>query len=165
MDAAVDARPLRSPLAAPAVAALALLAPGGAEAATRALLIAVNDYARESIPDLRGAVNDVQLIARTLQTRLGFDPAGITFLKDSQATRAAILEAIDDLVEKAEPGDRAYFHYSGHGSQAPDRNGDEEDQLDETIVAHDSRTPGVPDITDDELNARFARLRTRLTAR
>jgi hypothetical protein len=160
LNAPDDATSSRSLLAALA-AGLALLVPGGAEAATRALLVAVNDYARESIPDLRGAVNDVTLIARTLETRLGFDPGGITFLKDSQATRAAILEAIDDLVEQAEPGDRVYFHYSGHGSQAPDRNGDEEDGLDETIVAHDSRMPGVPDITDDELNSRFARLRTK----
>ncbi len=103
----------------------------------------------------------MELVARTLETRLGFDRGGMTFLKDSQATRAAILDAIDDLVEKAGPEDRVYFHFSGHGSQAPDRTGDEEDKLDETIVAYDSRMPGVPDITDDELKGRFARLKTR----
>ena len=144
------------------LASLVTGAPVVAEAATnRALLVAINDYARESIPDLRGAVNDVELIARVLETRLGFDRKQITFLKDSQATRMAILDAIDDLVEKAGPGDRVYFHYSGHGSQAPDRNKDEEDALDETIVAHDSRQQGIPDITDDELNGRFAQLRTK----
>lgn len=144
-----------------ALASLAAAGPAPAEAANRALLVAVNDYERESIPDLRGAVNDVELVARTLESRLGFAPGDITFLKNSQATRAAILDAIDDLVGKSQPGDRVYFHFSGHGSQAPDRNGDEEDKLDETIVAYDSRMQGIPDITDDELNARFARFRTK----
>jgi hypothetical protein len=152
-----------SPAAVFALAWAVLCAPAQASAATtsHALLIAINDYAVPSIPDLRGAVNDVELVARVLETRLEFDRKGITFLKDSQATRLAILDAIDELVDKASPGDRVYFHFSGHGSQAPDRDSDEDDELDETIVAYDSRKPGIPDITDDELNSRFARLRTR----
>ncbi|MDP9199947.1 MAG: caspase family protein [Pseudomonadota bacterium] len=163
MNATVDRKLAFSPAAvfALAWAALCTPAPASAAATSHALLIAINDYAVPSIPDLRGAVNDVELVARVLETRLEFDRKGITFLKDSQATRIAILDAIDELVEKAGPDDRVYFHFSGHGSQAPDRDGDEDDELDETIVAYDSRKPGIPDITDDELNSRFARLRTR----
>ena len=46
------------------------------------------------------------------------------------------------------------MHYSGHGSQMRDREGDEPDGFDETIVAADSgRSPApIRDITDDELN-------------
>jgi hypothetical protein len=159
----VDARLAYSTAAVLAFGWISTFAPVlAANAATsHALLVAINDYAVPAIPDLRGAVNDVELVARVLETRLGFDRGGITFLKDSQATRMAILDAIDELVGKSGPDDRVYFHFSGHGSQAPDRAGDEEDALDETIVAHDSRKPGIPDITDDELNSRFARLRTR----
>lgn len=163
MNSTVDRKLAFSPVAAFAFAWFATCTPEPAAAAatSHAVLVAINDYSVPSIPDLRGAVNDVELVARVLETRLGFDRGGITFLKDSQATRIAILDAIDELVEKAGPDDRVYFHFSGHGSQAPDRHGDEDDALDETIVAHDSRKPGIPDITDDELNSRFARLRTR----
>jgi hypothetical protein len=132
-----------------------------APAVRRALLVGINDYAVPRITDLRGAVNDVDMMGRVLETRLGFERANITVLKDSQATRVAILAAVDRLVAQAGEHDSVYFHYSGHGSQSTDRNGDETDGKDETIVAHDSRSPGVPDITDDEFDRRFARLRTR----
>jgi hypothetical protein len=54
-----------------------------------------------------------------------------------------------------------YFHYSGHGSQVQDLNGDEEDGLDETIVPQDGRSGGVRDIVDDELDVIFSKLRAR----
>jgi hypothetical protein len=140
---------------------LAGASPAAESAPTRrALLIGINDYALPAVTDLRGAVNDVELMARLLETRLGFDRRNIRVLADGQASREAILAAIDELVAAAQEGDSVYFHFSGHGSQRRDRNGEEADGWDETIVAWDSRTPGVPDITDDELDARFARLRT-----
>jgi len=154
--------------AAPALLALTglivpgcLLAQAAEPTAGRALLIGINDYAVPSIPDLRGAVNDVQLISRILETRFGFERRNIKLLTDGQATRRAILDAIEELAAQAGEGDRVYFHYSGHGSQVRDHNGDEDDGLDETIVAHDSRSAGIPDITDDEFESRFRRLRAR----
>ena len=60
------------------------------------------------------------------------------------------------------PQDTVYFHFSGHGSQVEDLNGDEKDDgLDETIVPQDGRSGDVRDITDDELDALFARLRAK----
>jgi Caspase domain/Domain of unknown function (DUF4384) len=53
-----------------------------------------------------------------------------------------------------------FVHFSGHGSQVQDLNGDEEDGLDETLVPYDGRTPGVPDIVDDELDEIFSHLHT-----
>lgn len=38
---------------------------------------------------------------------------------DKQPTRANILKAMKWLVQDAKPGDRFFFHYSGHGSQLP----------------------------------------------
>jgi hypothetical protein len=150
----------------PALLALALAAglaaqPAFADPVRRALLVGVDDYTAGFIPDLRGAKNDISLVTRVLETRMGFDKRNIAVLTDGQATRSAILEAIDDLVDRAGPDDVVYFHFSGHGSQVKDRNGDEPDQLDETIVAVDSRMPGVPDIIDDEIDRRFARIKTR----
>lgn len=56
--------------------------------------------------------------------------------------------------------DWIYIHYSGHGSQADDLNGDEEDKLDETLVLYDGRTGEVPDILDDELGEILGRFRS-----
>jgi hypothetical protein len=146
------------------LALLIALAPLGAalaEPVRRGLLIGINDYAHPGVSDLRGAVNDVEMIGRILETRFGFERRNLKILTDSQATRAAILDAIDELIDATREGDAVYFHFSGHGSQAKDRDGDEEDGLDETIVAYDSRMPGIPDIVDDEIERRFAKLRTR----
>ena len=96
-----------------------------------------------------------------LITRWNFAPANIETLLDEQATRANILAALNRLVGVAGPDDTVYVHYSGHGSQVQDLNGDETDGLDETIVAQDGRSGDVPDIVDDELDVIFAKLHAR----
>lgn len=125
----------------------------------RALLIGINEYANPEIPDLRGALNDIGLIRTILIRRFGFDKASIRLLTDTEADRVGILQALDRLVDEVQPGDFVYLHYSGHGSQVEDLSGDEADGLDETLVPHDGRQEGVPDITDDELYQRLSRLR------
>jgi hypothetical protein len=139
---------------------ISLAGTGAAETVTRrALLIGINEYAAPRIPDLRGAVNDVTQARQVLITRLGFRPADITLITNTQATRSEILGRIDALIAASRGNDVVYLHYSGHGSQAADRNGDETDGHDETILPHDARQPGIPDIIDDELYERLARLK------
>ena len=129
------------------------------EPARRALLIGVSRY--QNLPQLPGARNDIALVQRVLQTKLGFAPTDIRLLLDEDATRAGILQALYQLTEEARPQDFVYVHYSGHGSQAVDINGDErDDRRDETIVPVNGRSPGVPDITDDELQMLLARLKS-----
>lgn len=125
----------------------------------RALLIGVNDY--RAVPALQGSINDIETMREILVTRWGFAPANIRVVRDAQATRVGILSALQQFVAQSQLGDTVYFHYSGHGSQVQDLNGDEQDGLDETIVPQDGRSDGVPDITDDELDAIFARLQVR----
>ena len=127
-----------------------------AEPARRALLIGINEY--QELPDLRGAINDLDLMEGLLTSRFGFAPENITRVTDTQATRAGILRALDELAERVQPEDVVYIHYSGHGSQAKDYDGDEQDERDETLVPHDGRTEGVPDITDDELATALERI-------
>ena len=137
-------------------------APGAAvpgPGAKRALLIGINNY--KAVPHLMGSLNDVAAMRQILITRWGFPQENIRTLTDQQATRAAILAAMRDIVRESGPGDTVLVHYSGHGSQVQDLNGDEEDGLDETLVPWDGRTPGVPDIVDDELDTIFARMRAR----
>ena len=124
---------------------------------TRALLIGVSRY--QALPGLPGAANDVGYIRAILESRLGFDPAHIEELRDEGATREGILAALDRLADETPEGALVYLHYSGHGSQVPDLDGDEgDDGLDESLVPHDGRTPGVRDVSDDELAERLGRL-------
>lgn len=129
-------------------------------ATKRALLIGINRY--QVLPTLNGSLNDIETMRQVLTTRWGFQPQHIAMLTDQAATRTGILAAFERLVQEAGPSDMVYVHYSGHGSQVEDLNGDEtDDHLDETLVPHDGRTPSVPDITDDELEAIVARLKAR----
>ncbi len=126
----------------------------------RALLIGINKY--QAVPKLQGSINDIDTMRQILLTRWGFQERYISVLKDEAATRAGILAALEQLVKETGPQDTVYFHYSGHGSQVEDLNGDEKDDgLDETLVPQDGRTGDVRDITDDELDAVFARLRAK----
>jgi len=139
----------------------------------RALLIGINDYAANDrsdvsggadwIPlDLRGAINDLEKMRAVLTSRFGFEDGGIRVLKDHAATRDAILEAMRDIVKASGPDDVVYIHFSGHGSQVPDTNGDEtDDGFDETILSHDARTGEVADITDDEIGEILSGFKTR----
>jgi hypothetical protein len=140
-------------------ATLAAGAPATHPAVKRALLIGINRYA--AVPSLKGAVNDVVTMKEVLIQRWGFDPANIAMLIDEQATRDNMMSALGKIVRDANPEDTVYIHYSGHGSQVQDLNGDEEDGLDETLVPQNGRTPGVRDIVDDELGELLARLQTK----
>lgn len=117
----------------------------------RALLIGINNYLSPQIRSLQGAVNDVETMAQILSTRFGFSKSQIKILVDKEATRDGILSALQNFVGQAGPGDLLYIHFSGHGSQVKDFEGDEEDGMDETIVPYDGRTGGIRDITDDEI--------------
>ena len=125
----------------------------------RALLIGINKY--KVLPRLQGSINDIETMRQVLMTKYGFSEKRITMVTDEAATRAGILNAFEQLVKETGPQDVVYVHYSGHGSQVADLNGDEEDGLDETLVPQDGRTPDVRDIVDDELDAIFSRLRAR----
>lgn len=126
----------------------------------RALLIGINQY--KAVPKLQGSLNDIETMRQILLTRWGFSEKQIAVVTDGGATRAGILAALDRLVSETGPNDIVYVHYSGHGSQVEDLNGDEaDDHLDETLVPQDGRSGDIPDITDDELDTVFAKLRAK----
>ncbi|WP_168223065.1 caspase family protein [Oceanicola sp. D3] len=156
--------PRHLPLA--ALTALALAAPVAAE--TRALLIGVGDYEYLDA-DLRGPVNDVALMARTLMSR-GVAPEDITVLTTAPdllpegvvvgvPRREAILAGLTEAAEATGEGDTVFFYFSGHGSQAPDLDGDDQGGYDEILLPSDAKdwkgSVGAVEnaILDDELRA------------
>lgn len=65
-------------------------------------------------------------------------------------TKHNIRMAMAWLVAGCRAGDSLVFHYSGHGSQQRDYDGDEADGFDETLCPLDFQTSGM--IVDDEIN-------------
>lgn len=104
--------------------------------AKRAVLIGINKY---QVPgaDLQGCVNDVANLSGVLTTYYGFADKDITTLTDAQATKKAMERAIKKLIRSGKKGDVLLLHYSGHGSNVPDDNGDEADKRDEILCPTD----------------------------
>lgn len=123
-----------------------------------ALLIGIDKYPQLSRRyQLHGCVNDAALMANILENNYGFPREQITVLRDGEATRQDILAAMDTMFALVQENDIVVVHYSGHGSQMRDRENDEPDGLDETIVPYDSGRGRRPnrDITDDEIYLRL----------
>jgi metacaspase-1 len=104
--------------------------------AKRALLVGINRY---KIPgaDLRGCVNDVKNLRAVLTAYHGFAARDVATLTDFAATTKAMRDAIAKLVKGARKGDALLFHYSGHGANVPDNDGDEADRRDEILCPTD----------------------------
>ncbi|KAL2404921.1 Metacaspase-1A [Exophiala dermatitidis] len=120
----------------------------------KALLIGINYFGQRG--QLRGCINDVKNMSTYLNQNFGYAREDMVILTDdqqnpmSQPTKANILRAMHWLVKDARPNDSLFFHYSGHGGQTPDLDGDEEDGYDEVIYPVDFRTAGH--IVDDEMH-------------
>ncbi|KAF9512582.1 hypothetical protein BS47DRAFT_1372759 [Hydnum rufescens UP504] len=119
----------------------------------KALCIGINYTGASS--ELRGCINDARNVRNFLIRTFGYKEDDIVFLTDDShhpaqiPTRANMIRAMQWLVRDARPHDSLFFHYSGHGGQAKDEDGDEDDGYDETIFPVDFQTSGQ--IVDDEL--------------
>ena len=104
--------------------------------AKKAVLIGVNRY-KMAGADLRGCVNDVKNMEGALTKFYGFKSSDIVSLLDEKATTKAMKAAMKSIVGGAAKGDVVLVHFSGHGSNVPDKNGDEADKRDEILCPHD----------------------------
>ncbi len=93
----------------------------------RAFLIGIN-YIGSSC-ELKGCVNDVLNVRKLLMDSFCYLPENIIMLDDmglnEMPTKANILKYLDEFVGKTQDGDTLFIHYSGHGSQVDDIDGDE----------------------------------------
>ncbi|KAM3421882.1 Metacaspase-1A [Cercospora zeina] len=120
----------------------------------KALLIGINYFGQRG--QLRGCINDVKNLSGYLNQFFNYKREDMVILTDdqqnpmSQPTKQNILRAMHWLVKDARPNDSLFFHYSGHGGQTKDLDGDEEDGYDEVIYPVDFRQAGH--IVDDEMH-------------
>jgi len=112
----------------------------------------VDSHHYGNVPVLQAAENDPVVMEKIARDR-GFET---TLLVGSSATTDAITTAMRDAAARLVNGDIFLISYAGHGSQVPDRNGDEaengniDDGMDETWCLFDRM------LVDDELYALWA---------
>ncbi len=131
----------------------------------KALCVGINFYKNYPASTLHGCVNDANDMASILKTYLGFKDSDITILTDAQATKQNIMSNLQSMVASAKAGKLSYivFSMSSHGTQVPDLNGDESDNVDEAFCPHDLAQAGNQwdrnhVIVDDELHDLFVTL-------
>lgn len=126
----------------------------------RALLIGVERYQDHRIARLPGCDADATEMAELLRQGFGLKDDQIRVLCSADATHERIRDALGDwLMEGTQPGDRVVFYFSGHGSQTPDDDEDEQDGLDEILCPSDyDPISQFGMLRDDVLGEAFRRL-------
>jgi hypothetical protein len=130
-----------------------------------ALIVAIGNYPAESGWKSISSLNDIPLILPVLEKQ-GFDD--IVILKDEQGDKNGIVTALNDLIKKTNKNDLVFIHFSSHGQQIMDLDGDEIDGFDEAIVPY-----GAPayysdnedfkkHLSDDEFGEIIEKLRAKL---
>ena len=90
-------------------------------------------------------------------------------LINKQATKARIVSAFKSLTDRCRVGDVVYIHFSGHGQQVTDVNGDEwPDSLDESWIPYDAyleygeKDRGEKHLIDDEINVLLTGIKNKI---
>lgn len=92
----------------------------------------------------------------------------IKTLTNKQATKKSIVTALQMLAKVSQRGDIVYIHFSGHGQQMKDVDGDERDSLDECWIPYDAyKVPckkdyGEKHLSDDEINILLKDIRNKI---
>lgn len=135
----------------------------------RALVVCIGAYPPESGWNTLSSQNDKALVLAML-SRCGFPVSNVCLLEESKATYAAIVSALEQLADDARTGDQVYIHFSCHGQQITDQDGDEalrdpRDRLDEALVPYDAFISynwrgykGDRHLIDDTINAYLYRI-------
>ena len=136
-------------------------------ATKRALLVLISDYPAQSGWNSLAGHNDKAILQEML-VRNGFSVAETTILEDADATYHEIIVALEHLEMVSRPGDVIYIHFSCHGQQITDVDGDEalrdpKNHYDEALVPYDTAIAygwndyrGEHHLTDDQLNKHLA---------
>lgn len=131
----------------------------------RALVIGIGEQKDKNWSKINGD-KDVPLVQQMLQ-KVGY--ADIRTLVNKQATKAGIVSAFKKLTAQCAAGDIVYIHFSGHGQQVTDVNGDEKDGWDEAWIPYDAylcynekKDKGEKHLIDDELYTLLTAIRNKI---
>lgn len=98
-----------------------------------ALTSGINDYGGDG--DLQYAAGDSIRLSKVLEKHSS-NIRLVDNLTDSTATHTNIIKKIKEISRYLKTNDTLLFTYSGHGTQIQDKNGDEEDGLDEVLCTY-----------------------------
>ena len=131
----------------------------------RALIIAVGDYDYASTRWRPiNSIKDIPIIEAALLSQ-GFNASDIAVVKNEEADKDGIISALLKLQNETEPGDMVFIHFSGHGQQIQDDNGDEVDGMDEAMIPIDARSKFEEGVYEGENHLRddeFAEILTNI---
>src|ERR1700751_6141108 len=117
----------------------------------RAVCIGINDYsARSDCVTLPDARPDGEAWAKLLVDAFAFDGDKVTLITDKDASRQAVLSALQTMLRQSGAGDVACFFFAGHGGRSRLADG----TYYETIFCADAGG----DITDREMDWRACAL-------
>lgn len=130
------------------------------------LIIGLGEYKDKSWSKIHGD-RDVPIIRRML-TNSGY--TDVMTLTNDQATKSGIIDSFNKLLNRCKPGDIVYIHFSGHGQQITDVNGDENDEWDEAWIPYDAMFAysnsykGEKHLIDDEISQWMSKIRKKIGA-
>lgn len=130
----------------------------------RALLIGLGQQEDASWAKINGD-KDVQYVKEML-TWCGYKD--IRTLVNRQATKAKIVASFNRLAATCTCGDIVYIHFSGHGQQVRDVDGDEKDIKDEAWIPYDAwqkrgkRDKGEKHLIDDEIGMLLSTIKDKI---
>lgn len=119
-----------------------------------ALLIGINKYISDEIPNLSGCENDLQKVLGFLQSTFKKETLSVKTLINEQATYKSIINTFRSHLGQAGSDDSVLIYYCGHGSRtrsAPEFQKYQSDGKDEVLVCHDAWSGGDNILADREI--------------
>ena len=81
-----------------------------------ALIVGVGEYSKASESSRLPGVQRDMATARSMAMAMGVEQGQIVELRDTQATHANIIAALEKLKAQVGPGERVFIYFSGHGT-------------------------------------------------
>ena len=130
----------------------------------RAVVIGLGQYQDKEWGTIHGD-RDVPIVSSMLKSH-GYKD--IVTLTNQQATKAGIENALASLIQKSAKGDFVYIHFSGHGQNITDVDGDEDDGFDEAWIPYDAQFrystsyKGEKHLIDDEIAVWMQKIKSKI---
>lgn len=128
------------------------------------LIIGLGEYQDKAWSKIHGD-RDVPIV-KDMLVKCGY--TDVVTLINKQATKSGITSAFSQLAEKCRKGDTVYIHFSGHGQQITDVNGDEDDGWDEAWIPYDAMYAysnsykGEKHLIDDEIASWMIKIKNKV---